>query len=119
MKRCFLRCKIHRATVTEADIDYEGSITIDQSLMELALLEPFEQVDVYNVTTGTRFTTYAIPGKPNEGQICINGAAAHLAKPGDLVIIASYFYLENSEVSTHTPTLVFVDSKNRFVKRSS
>ena len=113
MTRFFLRCKIHRATVTEANIDYEGSITIDRDLLDAAGLQPYEKVEIYNVTRGTRFETYAIEGEAGEGEICVNGAAAHRVEVGDLVIIACYCALEPEEVAGHRPTLVFVDRKNR------
>ncbi len=113
MRRRLLKSKIHRATVTEADLNYPGSITIDLDLMELADIVEHEQVDVYNVTGGERFTTYAIPGEPGSGVICINGAAAHLARPGDLVIIASYADYSPEEVREHEPRIVLVDEGNR------
>ena len=113
MTRFFLRCKIHRATVTEANVDYEGSITIDRDLLDAAGLQPYEKVEVYNVTRGTRFETYAIEGEAGGGEICVNGAAAHLVEVGDLVIIACYCALEPGEIAGHRPTLVFVDRKNR------
>lgn len=112
MIRTFLRSKIHRATVTEANVDYEGSITIDRDLMDAAGLVPFEKVEVYNVTSGTRFETYVIEGPAGGGDICINGAAAHLARPGDKVIIASYCMLDEREISDHRPRLVFVKEGN-------
>jgi aspartate 1-decarboxylase len=113
MRRRLLKSKIHRATVTEADLHYEGSITIDLDLMEAADILEHEQVDVYNVTNGHRFTTYAIPGEPGSGVICINGAAAHLAGEGDLVIIASYADYESEELLEHEPHIVLVDERNR------
>ncbi len=113
MNRFFLRCKIHRATVTEANVDYEGSITIDQDLLDAAGLLPYEKVEIYNVTRGTRFETYAIEGEPGRGDICVNGAAAHLVEVGDKVIIACYCALEPREVAAHAPTLVFVGEGNR------
>jgi aspartate 1-decarboxylase len=113
MTRFFLRCKIHRATVTEANVDYEGSITIDRDLLDAAGLVPYEKVEIYNVTRGTRFETYAIEGEPGGGEICVNGAAAHLVEVGDLVIIACYCALEPEEIEGHRPTLVFVDRRNR------
>ncbi|MCM2314766.1 MAG: aspartate 1-decarboxylase [Thermoanaerobaculia bacterium] len=113
MTRFFLRCKIHRATVTEANVDYEGSITIDRDLLDVAGLQPYEKVEIYNVTRGTRFETYAIEGEAGAGEICVNGAAAHLVEVGDLVIIACYCALEPKEVAGHRPTLVFVDRRNR------
>ncbi|MGK2855698.1 MAG: aspartate 1-decarboxylase [Thermoanaerobaculia bacterium] len=113
MIRFFLRCKIHRATVTEANVDYEGSITIDRDLLDASGLQPYEKVEVYNVTRGTRFETYAIEGEAGAGEICVNGAAAHLVEVGDLVIVACYCALETREIPGHRPTLVFVDRGNR------
>jgi aspartate 1-decarboxylase len=113
MRRRLLKSKIHRVTVTEADLNYPGSITIDLDLMEAADIVEHEQVDVYNITGGERFTTYAIPGEPGSGVICINGAAAHLARQGDLVIIASYADYDAEEVREHEPRIVLVDERNR------
>lgn len=113
MFRSFLRTKIHRARVTRSDIDYVGSITIDEDLMRAAHLLPLETVDVYNITTGTRFTTYCIPGKPGSGEIGINGAAAHLAKVGHLVIVAAYCMLDAAEIASHRAHVVLVDGDNR------
>ena len=111
MLRTFLRAKIHRATVTAADPNYAGSISIDRALCLAVGLWEFEQVDVYDITNGARFTTYAIYGEP--GQIQINGAAALLARPGDLVIVAAYAALAPEEVAQHRATIVQVDQKNR------
>ncbi len=108
--RIMLKSKIHRACVTETNIDYEGSITIDQRLMAEADIIPFEQVQVLNVNNGARFATYAIEGKANE--ICLNGAAARLAVKGDIVIILSYSHVDESEARNFTPKLVYVDSRN-------
>lgn len=108
-----LRAKIHRATITEADLDYEGSLTIPPELMELADIREFEAVHVWNVTRGTRFETYAITGERGKGNICVNGAAAHLAKPGDLVIVACFADVPEQLISTFRPTVVFVDQHNR------
>lgn len=105
-----LKSKIHRATVTDANLEYEGSISIDPKLCELARLHQFEKVEIYNCNNGARFSTYIIYGK--HGEICLNGAAARCVHKGDLVIIASYIGLEENEVSQHKPQLVFVDSKN-------
>lgn len=107
-----LRCKIHRATVTDADLDYEGSIEIDSNLMEAAGLLEFERVDIYNITNGNRFSTYAIEGAPGSGTICTNGAAAHLAKTGDKIIIAAYGTLDMEQARSHKPVIVLVDEKN-------
>lgn len=113
MTRFFLRCKIHRATVTEANLDYEGSITVDRDLLDAAGLVPYEKVEIYNVTRGTRFETYAIEGEAGRGDICLNGAAAHMVEIGDLVIIACYCALEPKEIDGHRPVLVFVDRENK------
>lgn len=113
MKRIMLNCKIHRATVTHAEIDYEGSIAIDSTLMRAAGLLPYQKVEIYNITNGNRFQTYTIVGEENSGTIGINGAAAHLAKPGDLVIIAGYGEYNEEEALKHEPTLVYVDEKNK------
>jgi len=113
MQRIMLKSKIHRATVTDANIDYEGSITIDEELMEAAKLVPFEQVQVYDVTNGNRLETYVIPGERNSGTICLNGAAARLIRKGDIIIIASYVALEEELVRSHQPSLVYVDAQNR------
>ena len=113
MKRKILKSKIHRATVTGADLHYEGSITIDRNLMEAADILPYEAVDIWNVTFGTRFQTYAIPGQPDSGTICINGAAARLVSRGDLVIIASWSEMADEQARNYDPKLVFVDEKNR------
>jgi aspartate 1-decarboxylase len=113
MMRFFLRAKIHRATVTEANLDYEGSITIDRHLMNAAGLVPFEKVEIYNVTSGTRLETYVIEGAAGSGDICVNGAAAHLVKKGDKIIIACYCALHEGQMLDHRPKLVFVDEMNR------
>jgi aspartate 1-decarboxylase len=108
-----LKSKIHRATVSEANLAYEGSVTIDAELMQAADLLPWEQVQIYDCTNGSRLTTYAIPGEPGSGEICINGAAAHLVKPGDVVIIASYAQLDEAECRGYEAKRVFVDGANR------
>jgi len=113
MKRTLLKSKIHRATVTEANLQYEGSVTIDAELLEAADIVEYERVEIYNITSGTRLATYAIRGEPGSGTICINGAAAHLVSPGDLVIIASYAEYADDELEQHAPPLVLVDRDNR------
>lgn len=113
MERRMMKSKIHRAIVTESNLDYEGSITIDSRLMEKANILPYEQVDIYNVTSGERFSTYAIKGEKNSGIICINGAAAHKAKKGDMVIIVTYANFAESELESFKPAKVYVDSQNR------
>ena len=111
--RRMLRAKIHRATVTHADLHYEGSITIPPDLLVAADLLEYEAVSIWNVTRGTRFETYAILGEENSRDICVNGAAAHLVDPGDLVIIASFIDIPEVEAKRHRPRLVFVDAQNR------
>ena len=113
MQRIMLKSKIHRATVTDANVDYEGSITLDEDLMETAGLLPFEQVHIYNITNGQRFQTYVIRGERGMGEVCINGAAAHLAKKGHIIIIASYVSMEEAEAINHQPIVVYVDEKNK------
>ncbi|MBP1654626.1 MAG: aspartate 1-decarboxylase [Bacteroidetes bacterium] len=108
-----LRAKIHRATVTEADLHYEGSLTIPPELMDAVDINEYEAVHVWNVTRGTRFETYAITGERDSGAICVNGAAAHLAEPGDIIIIASFASVPESMVDAFRPTVAFVDEKNR------
>jgi aspartate 1-decarboxylase len=113
MNRCLLKSKIHRATVTEADLNYNGSITLDRELMDAADLVEHEQVDIYDITNGARLTTYAIAGPAGSGMVCINGAAAQLVRPGDLVIIVSYGQYTNEEAVGHRPSIVLVDEQNR------
>jgi len=113
MRRRLLKSKIHRATVTEADLHYEGSVTIDADLMRQADMVPHEQVDVLDITNGARLTTYAIAGPPCSGKICINGAAAHLVSAGDMVIIVSYADYEEAELASHAPRVILVDQENR------
>jgi len=105
--------KIHRATVTEADLDYEGSITIDLDLLDAAGMKVYEQVDVLDITNGNRLTTYTLPGERGSGEIKMNGAAAHLIHPGDLVIVIAYGSFEESELADYHPTVVLVDENNR------
>ena len=115
MERKMLKSKIHRATVTGADLHYEGSITIDKDLMEASDIIPYEAVCVWDVDNGNRFETYAIEGERGSGVICINGAAARMVAPRDLVIIASFVNMDNEEALLHEPKLVFVDDKNRML----
>jgi aspartate 1-decarboxylase len=116
MQRIMLKSKIHRATVTDANLNYEGSITVDEGLMKSADLVPFEKVAIYNVSNGERFSTYVIEGKKNSGVICLNGAAARKVSKGDLIIIASYVTVENAETKGWKPKCVHVDGKNRINK---
>lgn len=113
MHRTLLKSKIHRATVTDADLNYEGSISIDTELMDAADILPFEKVDVVNINNGARFSTYAIEGERETGEICLNGAAARLAQVGDLIIIISYVGLLPDEISKHKPKAVLLDRENR------
>jgi aspartate 1-decarboxylase len=115
MRRTFFKAKIHRATVTHADLDYEGSVSIDQDLLEASGILEFEAVHVWNLTRGTRLQTYALQGARGSGIVCINGAAAHLNKPGDLAILATFADLEEDEIRGFVPRVVLVDAKNRVV----
>lgn len=116
MFRHMMKSKIHRATVTEANLDYVGSITIDENLMEAADLLENEKVQIVDNNNGSRLETYVIPGPRGSGVICLNGAAARLVHPGDTVIIISYAMLSTEELATHKPTVVFVDEDNKPVK---
>ncbi|NMC75369.1 MAG: aspartate 1-decarboxylase [Geobacteraceae bacterium] len=113
MERKMLKSKIHRATLTGADLQYEGSVTIDRDLMDAADILPYEAVCIWDVTNGNRLETYAIEGQRGSGVVCVNGAAARLVAPGDLVIIASFVSLDEQEARRHEPKLVFVDERNR------
>jgi len=116
MRVRLLKAKIHRATVTDANLDYMGSITIDEALMEAAGIIPYEQVMVANLTNGSRHETYALAGERGSGIICSNGAAAHLVKTGDKVIIMAFADLEAAELGAHKPKVILVDGENRPVK---
>ncbi|MEQ9619318.1 MAG: aspartate 1-decarboxylase [Deltaproteobacteria bacterium] len=116
MRRTLLKSKIHRATVTEADLEYEGSITIDRNLMDAADFFHYEQVHIFNITNGHRFVTYVIEGKRGANEICVNGAAAHLAKEGDCLIIASFASYNENECKAHVPKLVYVDAANNITE---
>ncbi len=110
--------KLHRATVTDANLSYEGSITIDKTLLEASGILPYEQVQVYNLTNGARFTTYVIEGDYDDGEICINGAAARMARKGDMVIIAAYVMMSEEEAKKFSPKNILVDSNNRIVNQT-
>ncbi len=112
-RRSMLKSKIHRATVTHADVDYEGSLTLDAQLLQAADILPFEEVHVWNVTRGTRLRTYAMVGEAGSGIVCVNGAAAHLAHPGDLVIVATFTQMDDQAARQHRPIVVLVDERNR------
>ncbi len=113
MRLIAFKSKIHRATVTEADLSYEGSVTIDSDLMDAADILPNEQVQILNLNNGERFDTYAIRGPRGSGTVCLNGPAARLAHVGDIVIILTYAEMEREELMRHVPTVVMVDEKNR------
>lgn len=116
MQYNMLAGKIHRATVTDANLHYEGSVTIDQDLMDAAKIIPYAQVQIYNITNGNRFETYAIVGKRGSGEMVINGAAAHKASAGDLIIVACYVHVEAANAAKHKPALVYVDANNTIIE---
>ncbi|MEX0998751.1 MAG: aspartate 1-decarboxylase [Candidatus Dadabacteria bacterium] len=116
MDRTLLKSKIHRAIVTEADLEYEGSITVDRNLMDAADLFHYEQVHIFNITNGHRFTTYVIEGKRESNVICVNGAAAHLAREGDCLIVASFATYNEAECKSHVPKLIYVDEGNNIIR---
>jgi aspartate 1-decarboxylase len=113
MQRIMLRAKIHRATVTECDLNYEGSCGIDENLLEAANIREFEKIEIYNVNNGERFSTYAIKAEAGSGAIALNGAAARLAHMGDLLIICTYAPMTEEECASYRPRVVMVDEKNR------
>jgi aspartate 1-decarboxylase len=112
MQLTLLKCKLHRACVTHAELDYEGSCAIDKDLMELAGILPYEQIQIYNIANGERFTTYAIEAERGSRIISVNGAAAHKASPGDRVIICAYASLDESELANFKPALCYLDEEN-------
>jgi aspartate 1-decarboxylase len=113
MQRIMFKSKIHRATVTGANLNYEGSLTIDADLLDAAEILPYEQIHVWDVSNGARLVTYALPGPRGSGQVCVNGAGAHLVKPGDLVIVATYTLMSGRKAKKYEPTVVFVDASNQ------
>src|SRR5688500_6028752 len=113
MQRLMFKSKIHRATVTAANRDYEGSLTVDADLLEAADILPYEQIHVWDVTNGARLVTYALPGVRGSGEVCVNGAGAHLVKPGNLVIVATYTLMTGRKARKYEPAVVFVDGANR------
>ncbi len=119
MRRSIFKSKIHRATVTDADLEYEGSVSIDEDLLDAAGIWEYEEVHIWNITRGTRLTTYAIKGPRGSGTICINGAAAHLNKPGDRVILATFAQMDEAEARRHVPQVVLVDEENRIVAKDA
>lgn len=116
MLRTMLRSKIHRARVTQADLNYEGSITVDTDLLDAAEMVPFEKVEIYNVTNGSRLSTYVIPGVAGSGKICINGAAARLVKVDDVVIICCYGEMNEEEVANHKAQIILVGDNNEIAR---
>jgi aspartate 1-decarboxylase len=114
MRRTLMKSKIHRATVTDANLHYQGSVTLDPLLMAAADILENERIDVLDITNGNRLTTYAIPGAPGRGEVCLNGAAAHLVSKGDLVILVTYAEYEEDEARRHRPTVVFVDEREPY-----
>ena len=119
MQRTFLKAKLHRVTTTASELDYEGSCEIDGILLDAAGISAFEQIQIYNIANGNRFTTYAIRGKENTGVISVNGAAAHKAATGDLLIIAAYASYDEHEVKNYAPSLCYVDENNVLTRKSS
>jgi aspartate 1-decarboxylase len=119
MQRTFLKAKLHRVTTTASELDYEGSCEIDGILLDAAGISAFEQIQIYNIANGNRFTTYAIRGKENTGVISVNGAAAHKAAKGDLLIIAAYASYDEHEVKNYAPNLCYVDKNNTLTRKSS
>ncbi|HQR03386.1 MAG: aspartate 1-decarboxylase [Proteobacteria bacterium] len=117
MQRTMLKSKLHRVTVTQSELHYEGSCAIDENLLDAADIKEYQQIDIYNVTNGERFTTYAIRAERGSGAISVNGAAARLAAPGDLLIIATYATYNEMELQNFTPDLVYVDARNRITSQ--
>ncbi len=117
MQLTFLKSKIHRVTVTDGDVNYEGSITIDETLMQAAGILEYEKVLVGNISNGNRFETYAIKGPAGSGMICLNGATAHLGRTGDIITIFTFVQLKKKEITTHRPTVVRVDSANHIAEK--
>jgi aspartate 1-decarboxylase len=118
MQRMMLKSKLHRVTVTDAELHYEGSCAIDDALLEAADIKEYQQIDIYNINNGERFTTYAIRAERGSGTISVNGAAARRAAPGDLLIIASYVMMNEVELQKFEPDLVYVDARNRITHHS-
>ena len=116
MQRHLMKSKIHRATITSADLHYEGSLTVDQDLLDAADLLSYEEIQVVNVNNGARFTTYVIPGARGSGVVQLNGAAARLGLPGDVVILIAYGVIEDAEAQRFVPRVIFVDEQNRIVR---
>ena len=119
MTLTFLKSKLHGAYVTHSELDYDGSCAIDSNILEQASINEYERIDIYNVTNGERFTTYTILAQPGSGIISVNGAAAHKASPGDKLVICSYMDVPEDQIKKHKPTLVYLDSKNKIIKKTA
>jgi aspartate 1-decarboxylase len=119
MQYSMLKCKLHRVNVTHSELDYEGSCAIDKELMDAAGILEYEQIEIYNITNGERFSTYAIQAEAGSRIISVNGAAAHKANPGDLIIIAAYISLNRDELKRYKPTLVYVDDQNHMTRTNT
>jgi aspartate 1-decarboxylase len=119
MHSMMLKAKLHRARVTHAELEYEGSCAIDGKLLDISGIREYEQIHIYNVTNGERFVTYAIRADDGSGIISINGAAAHKAAPGDIIIIAAFVGVSQQELASYKPTLIYVDEKNRMVRSAN
>ncbi|TNF52513.1 aspartate 1-decarboxylase [bacterium] len=119
MLRCMLRAKLHMATVTDSNINYEGSLTIDETLLNAADIKPYEQVMVSNLNNGERFETYVIPGKKNSGTVCLNGPTARKGTTGDTIIVFCYEYFTEEEMKKFRPRIIYLNKKNRIVKKPS
>lgn len=118
MLKQMFKSKLHRATVTDADLNYEGSVTIDKDLLEASGIIEYEKVDIWNITNGARFSTYVLEGRRGSGEICLNGAAARLVQVGDRVIIATFAMYDEKELENYKPTVVQLDEKNRIISKS-
>ena len=119
MTLTFLKSKLHGAYVTHSELDYDGSCAIDSNILEQASINEYERIDIYNVTNGERFTTYTILAQPGSGIISVNGAAAHKANPGDKLVICSYMDVPEDKIKKHKPTLVYLDSENKIIKKTA
>jgi aspartate 1-decarboxylase len=119
MQSMMLKAKLHRARVTHSELEYEGSCAIDGKLLDLSGIREYEQIHIYNVTNGERFVTYAIRAEDGSGVISVNGAAAHKAAPGDIVIIAAFVGLSQQELATYKPTLIYLDEENRVIRSAN
>lgn len=119
MQTTMLKAKLHRVTVTRSELGYEGSCAIDGNILDLAGIREYEQIQIYNINNGERFTTYAIRAENGSGTVSVNGAAARLACPGDLVIICSYVILDQKELATYKPVLIYFNNKNEIIRSAS